>query len=720
MTNWTGQQIYNYWLTLPESNFVYTAPSPFNQLARFALVQAVPAVYGTGWAVWIEFNDLVNQYFGGAPNSATTQAYHDWVNTCYYNGGSSARFVLTETTSQNVTYPAGVALVWDTTLNPPDFSMVYPASGIPPSSVPPTPTPTFVPSPLPTPSPTPGSPSPTPTPSPGVTPTPSPGGSPSPTPTPGPIVDPALAARWAAIASALGNPLHDIVLRSSVDVTIQIPFVYNTLPFEEFGGLSDNIDVGWIAWNDPTSNPNTGPKPPLNQWEPFAGDWVPVGNYLIDLAQDIKSRIQSRWTWFDGLDYTPYRSIWKPWKLVTDQIIERRYNIPLSEHDAFFVSNFSFPNQTILDLQLRLDVYVNDAQLPKGRYTLELVNTVPVLKIKQEFLQQGYTIRTRLRYVPPTPEELAFDPDVQDLDPLVVWQRTYDYPYTYEERRDIISNKSVKNYYFWVKDKEAPARGNVLSIKHVAALLREHDGTYSVPQVYKFYNQLDGRPNRYALLSIKNLGRWVRKLDTYKLRLTKNPTLRDDDHDTKLKNLHAEWLLLRPYQGTRIPRALWDRLTDTLCGVNSIGQDLPYVPYEDYDRRNKSFASYGLNVGQVMGPVDDARATVKGTILNTGVTRYDDATGELVADPISFSGFDIEQLDTYLATPTSIRAFMDSLWRNAKPKQVNELFFAVLYDTLAKSPELSDMFKTSYIALSEVRTIAAQEAAEIAQDNTPE
>jgi hypothetical protein len=103
----------------------------------------------------------------------------------------------------------------------------------------------------------------------------------------------------------------------------------------------------------------------------------------------------------------------------------------------------------------------------------------------------------------------------------------------------------------------------------------------------------------------------------------------------------------------------------------------------------------------------EAKATVKGTIVNTKVTIYDATSGTMVSDPISYTGFDVNNLDAYLASTDTIRAFMGDVWRLAKPKQINELFFAVLEDTMAKTKELSGIFKTSFVSLNEVRTVAS-------------
>jgi hypothetical protein len=301
----------------------------------------------------------------------------------------------------------------------------------------------------------------------------------------------------------------------------------------------------------------------------------------------------------------------------------------------------------------------------------------------------------------PTPQELAFDPTVSDKDAFVTTQYKYDYPCTYEVSRDTADGKTVQNYYFWVKNKTVPAPGNIIPIIQVAQLLKQHNGVYAVPQAFKFYNQLDARPNRYGLLSVRDLGRYVRHVDAYKLRLTRDPTLRDNDLNLDLKNTHVEWKLLRALSPTVLPQNLWDLLTNSLIGATPLGQTLPFSPLADYDARNNTTVRYGFDAQQIFVDPKIAKATVKSTILNTRVDKY--LNGELVPDYIDYAGFNINLIDDYLSSDVNIRKFMSDLWRFANPKQINEIFFAVLEDAAAENLELTDFFKTSFISLSEIR-----------------
>lgn len=507
------------------------------------------------------------------------------------------------------------------------------------------------------------------------------------------------ALRASSMVSSLGSSSAQIFLRSAVDVISTIPFIYQGTTYQNLGGSST---VGWIAWNDPSSNPNTGVKPPLNQYEPMSGDWVKVGSFLHPLADEIKLRTADPWTWFDGQDFTPYKSSWNSWSEIKPTVVERRYCLTSADTPSTFNSSMVF-SQSENYLKKHARVFINEKKISSSRWVIEAVGSQHMIKITDGLLNQGDVVRVFIDGYVPSQDELKFDPAVKDDDPFKLTQYKRDFPHVVEILRDQNDNPTVTNYYYWVKNKTVAAKHGRISIKAVEQALKTHDGLFCTPQLLKFYNQLDGRPNRYSLLSVRKLGLEVRAVDRFMLRITENSTLRDRDLNISLKPVHEEWILLRPGQLQRIPKQLWDTLTNTLVGQTQLGQDIPFSTYYLYDQKNNSTVEYGMNSGQVMADTADVISTVKYTILNTQVDKY--VNGKLVPDYISYEGFDVDQLDTYFATGDSIRKIMTDLWRFAKPAQVNEIFFAALHDAAAKSQEMSSFFKTSFISLSDVRTI---------------
>jgi hypothetical protein len=519
----------------------------------------------------------------------------------------------------------------------------------------------------------------------------------------------------AAIAADLITSV--IYLRSSVDVKVPIVFNDGVSTYTEFFSVADSTaTLGWVAWNDPSSNPNLGSAPPLNQYSPISGNWTQVGAYLHDVSDDIVNRMSDQWTWFDGLDYTPYKSSWTQWAVMKPIFSEARYLLKTTDTYSTFCTDLStsligLSQQVILS---RAKVYLNERLLLNSQWVLTTVGSNYVVNITESLLKTGDVARVIVSAYIPTPTDLTFDPTVSDLNPFLQVQYKLDYPFVKESLRDSNDNLTIFNYYYWVKNKTTPGNPNQLSTKSITNLLTANDSLYAIPQSIKYYNQLDGRPNRYSMLSVKDLGLEVRAVDRYKLRLNKNPTMRDNDKNISLKPVFTEWMLLRDGQLDLIPTELWTKLTDTLTGSTMLNQSLPFAPLALYDQKNGTSVGVGVDDGQIMTKSKYAIDTVKHTILNTKVDKYEN--GVLVPDYISYSPspassmygasgkFDITQLDTYLSSTINIRQFMSDLWRFAKPTQVNEIFFAVLQDMAASDLEIDAFFKTSFISLNDVRT----------------
>ena len=509
------------------------------------------------------------------------------------------------------------------------------------------------------------------------------------------------AQRKQLLAQAVGNTANDVIIREGLAVVEQIAPVYQGVPLEYLPGIADEGMVGWMAWEDPTDLSTDNPAP-YNKFEPVFGDWEVVGDKLVDVVDAIKLEQRAPLLMRDGTKVLGFQSVWTSWEMLQPTVREGCYFTKTGRnHVATCNEMFSFDG-----VQSNFKVYVNGRKT--NYFTTGPNGTKTVVYPDAAKLKKGDFVRVTLQAYVPTADDLKYDPTDPAADPTVMNMYKVNMPCSVFYDRNEHGRVNKTRYYFWVKNKDSAIYGKNNSVKRVTELLHEHDDMYCVPQILKFYNQIDGRPNRYAMLSIKNLARYVRKSADYKLRIRGVASMRNDDNNMQLKNIHEEWMVIRPYQTTRLPKELWDRLTDTLCGETVFGQVLPYVPYAGYDERNPHApsAGYGVGVGQLLTDPKNARQTVKATILNTRVTKYDETTGEIMADPINFTSFDINKLDTYLGSSDAIRAFMGDLWRKAKPKQINELFFAVLEDTLAKTKELSGIFKTSFISLNEVRTVA--------------
>jgi hypothetical protein len=542
------------------------------------------------------------------------------------------------------------------------------------------------------------------------------------------------------LSSIFGNPLHNVAIYSSIKVSVIVPFTdpVSGANVNEFLGLNETAltstptssMVGWVAWNDPTDLLSDG-YAPYNQWQPMLGKWTNATLALPLLTKMIPADITSPFTLRDGTTLNQFNGIWSNWTDSDPIIMSARYYQSAFLNTAsindvnvingvasptapvsigllsFWEANFTIPAE-LLTRATSAIVYVNGFKKASSTWniTSSPINGTTQYYVNVNGVNVGDDVVVIIPPYSPTSAELAYDPTVPGADPLILTQYAVDYPYVTEDVRSVTGDKTGTNYYFWVKGKCSLANSKKdLSINAAASLLEAHDGTYAITQAFKYYNQADGRPNRYGMLSVKNLGQYVHKESTYKIRVNTNKALRNTDNGMSLKNVHTEWALLRPKQNTSIPKQLWDLLIDSVCGENAIGQPVPSQLYQSYDDRNGTKTRYGFNSGQILVDSDIAKTTIKYTIRNTTINKYD-SSYNATPDYISYRGFDITQLDSYLSTSASSREFLTDLWRNATPRQVNEIFFAVLEDALTVNYAVTDFFKTSMIAMQEVQIVS--------------
>jgi hypothetical protein len=205
---------------------------------------------------------------------------------------------------------------------------------------------------------------------------------------------------------------------------------------------------------------------------------------------------------------------------------------------------------------------------------------------------------------------------------------------------------------------------------------------------------------------VANLSYIVTKDNTFKLRLTQNFTLRDDPEDLNLKDTHTEWSLIRPGQNSRIPESLWNKLVDSMCGEDIAGNVIPALRRTLYDERNGTQTQYGFGVEQTLAPKDLLISTVTYTIVNTKLVNRNlpkNSDGTYPADFIDF--LDFTASSTWFSTSIGTRQIMTQIWNDAKPAQVNEIFFATLNDILNCNYELTDIFKTSRLSAYSIKVI---------------
>lgn len=535
-----------------------------------------------------------------------------------------------------------------------------------------------------------------------------------------PVPSATAAERVAALFEEL--KLGDIIVRKTYEVEALIPLD----DIVELPILTGPDYYSWVSWIDPTAfELSTDNAEPFNKWKFFVGSWVELSMITPSQALDIKARLESPWP------EQPYRAVWSAWQKAIPQLLRITY-CTFGQTHTQAVDALRF--EALEQQARRARIYVNGIEHPIGSgtgieliqrnisyYDVPLYDTTPYngdlpipswfLNIDESLVQQGDEIVLIVPPYEPSPAQLALDLSSSSADPTISTEWRLDAPHVAITGRSSIGTTGATLYYFWVKNKLTPPRGKNLSIAGAELLLRNHNSYFAVPQVYKFYNQLDARPNRYGLLSVRGFSWSVVLNNRYKIKIKRIASMRDDDVNIRLKPIHTEWKLIRQNQPTKIPFELWSVLVDTLCGETQAGQELPAIAYSEYDARGNIIpASWGFATPRTLCPPGVARATVNGTILAPTTTIYDPVQQKMVSNPLSYPGFDVFQLESYLSSATEIRKFLGAVWANAEPRQINELFFAVLHDSLAYTREFPGLFKTSFIAVDGVRTSNFEDA----------
>jgi surface protein len=497
-----------------------------------------------------------------------------------------------------------------------------------------------------------------------------------------------------AIYQALGA---FISTRDAVTVEVVVPISGlpnpNALSNDPADALNIlNEGIGWTAWEVPTQAQLTADgQQPYSIWKPYPGDYIAFMPSQTTLAEAIAYE-KDPLVLNDATIIHRYSTTWKDWQKLFDTV----YVATASVAGSVEFTHFENIEPT------RTTVYVNGIAQLKASYTIvgKIIAVANVLA--------GHTVRVTIRKYNPSAEELAFDPAAADN---LTYQRQHkkDFEYVVLSTRSPDGSPSTTYYYFWVKNRTVAAAGKKLSVQAIAQELKDGPTSYLTFQTTDAGMLGSGStsdPYRYDAIAIFGLSYLVTQNDTFKLRFTRNFTLRADEVDVfgaELKNTHTEWGLIRPAQRVRIPETLWTKLVDSTAGEDGAGNPVPSLKRVLYDQRAGTKTQFGFGNEQTMAPSALLRMSIQHIILNT---RLIDSSG---ADPVPdfISCLDFAQKDTWFSTPANCRITLTTIWANAKVSQINEIFFAALEDILAANLELSDIFKTSRLSAYSVRTISA-------------
>jgi hypothetical protein len=546
----------------------------------------------------------------------------------------------------------------------------------------------------------------------------------------------------AAYSAIQTNPMNgpititrtDSVVENTVSVYIngvkQLPSTYTVSPTSitvnsvDFnrkvyvvleGELANSTSIGWVSWTVPTqAQLDTDGAQPFSVWKPYVGEYsllmAPSTLQLNDAVEYEAQPLKLN----DGTKISRYRTEWADWEQTTDTVYSRAQTV-LSGGPITITHTEVIPVQ-------RTTVYVNGLVQLKSAYSI-LGDTITVTSVPF-----GNTVHVIIRRYEPTADELKFSPETADNLRI---QRQYkqDYQYVKQEVRQLDGTASKPIYYFWVKNRQVIARGKKLSVQAIAQQLRtgpQHFMTFQTAPGGMLGDGTTSNPYRYDAITVSGLTYTVTRNDTFKLRFTRNFTLRDEPRELDLKNVHTEWALIRPGQRSRVPEQLWNKLMDSAAGADAAGNSIPSLRRVLYDERNGTKTQFGFGIEQTLAPANLLRFSLAYTVVNTTL-RKDTPLGP-IPDWIQFidAVVNIQELveyndsaqlqqakddkvravyEAFFSTPELVRQTLSSVWTSATIAQLNELFFSALEDMLASNLELTDIFKTSRLSAYSIRIV---------------
>lgn len=511
------------------------------------------------------------------------------------------------------------------------------------------------------------------------------------------------AAEVVAVLAANLRVYDAVVVEKVVAGAVSLDGVYSNDPL-----TSEYLNNGgWAAWSIPTqAELLADAKAPNQTWKPYPGEYRELSAVTVEKIAQAVAESENPLTLNSGEVVLRFSSSWSDWQLIQDTLLSQT---------ALTSGSVTVTAPSSID-ENSTTVYINGAAQLRSAYSID-ATTITINGVTA-----GASIAVLIRGYTPTDEELAFNPDAEDDFSI---QRHYkrDYEYVVEQDRDLDGNLSTRTYYFWVKNKTTAASGKKLSVQAITRLLRDGPSNYLT-----FQNVQESSPGAgdwfYDAVTLSGLTYVVTKDNTFKLRFTKDFTLREDPEQLALKNTHIEWGLIRPGQATRIPEHLWQKLIDSAAGIDAAGNDVPALRRVLYDERNLTRTQFGFGKEQTLAPSSLLRRTLAYTIVNTKVTEeiagntladyidfieaeIDLSEGDIIENPIERAllkaqqAVEVEQL--FLSSPELVRQTLTKIWAQAKVSQVNELFFACLEDVLASNYELTDIFKTSRLSLYSIQ-----------------
>ena len=464
----------------------------------------------------------------------------------------------------------------------------------------------------------------------------------------------------------IAKSLPDLYIREGVELDVTLDFTVDTFNNDTYS--SEYINANWVAYDIPTQDDLDAEVLGREKYKAYRGERVEIDVTPQNIAFYIA---QPALTY--GLEtFKMYETEWTTW---------------IKQDDEFFTMISDGINEVVFDLGGVVDssralIYVNGIQLSPIDYTV-YPSSISINSVYKE----GDICTLRYTRYSPTAEELEFDPSVLDSSKFIR-RFKIDYHYTSFTNRNANGVETDETYYFWVKNRTHSIKNKSgdINISNVTDLLLNND---SEPYVFLERMISDDVGVRFDSIAIRNLN----PVDNMKLRLCFDSTLRDDDRDMTLKNVHTEWQLFDKMSSEKIPFKYWRKIIDSVTGIDSkTNSTIPSIIRVDYDEKNGSKEKYGFGNDQIILDSDILKTVISQTLLNTSLTI--DVAGETF--PHQIASIDYSSSDTWFNDPET---FLMQVWDNSTPAQCNEIMQNIVYEMLVNNISQDDVFRTSFMRL---------------------
>ena len=248
------------------------------------------------------------------------------------------------------------------------------------------------------------------------------------------------------------------------------------------------------------------------------------------------------------------------------------------------------------------------------------------------------------------------------------------YVYNTITHYDDVGKNTTTMYYFWVTNQINRSTSGLSTIDIESLFIHNKNPYYCHQNLQDTYDQ-------WIIKNVAHIDR------NYALQVIKDNTISNEYKDINTHSDNTEWQLFSKHALDRVPRKLWDKITESMVGYTLINKtELPDTNMALYDRLNSTTTQYGFELGQVLGEPH----VITGTII----------------DLLRSTDFDTIPIDKntflhnyFFDTPEHTIKTMDYMYTTFTPPVVNEIFFNVLNIALTYTTELDGILKTSYITL---------------------